>query len=105
MAILTKRIDDLTNGKESMSSEDEGTTRIRAFMAIAEDEPSVGKTDARSCQWVDITMIKQVPGNALGGKGRRKNNFSKEVVFTKADEYSSEPALEITSDFETDYDT
>ncbi|GJW42614.1 hypothetical protein Tco_0071413 [Tanacetum coccineum] len=50
MAILTKRIDDLTNGKESVSSEDEGTTRIRAFMAIAEDEPSVGKTDARSCQ-------------------------------------------------------
>ncbi|GJY10740.1 retrovirus-related pol polyprotein from transposon TNT 1-94 [Tanacetum coccineum] len=72
MVILTQRIDDLTKGKsekgksekgksekgliaesfnwdeESVSSEDEGTTRIRAFMAIAEDEPSVGKADARS---------------------------------------------------------
>ncbi|GJX30783.1 retrovirus-related pol polyprotein from transposon TNT 1-94 [Tanacetum coccineum] len=239
MAVLTKRIDDLTKGKskkgknekgnsekgliagsfdwdeESVSSEDERTIRIRAFMAIAEDEPSVGKADARSGQWVDITMKKvhkllsmtdgderkhvldythvdlhyvedqrknllnkfnllkqelslhkfklcnlkntvsinyslqnevirvnleneslndeisdlkkviekwtcskitldqllseQVPGNivnALGRKGRRKeNNFSKEVVFTKADEYSYEPASEITSDSETDCDT
>ncbi|GJV42520.1 hypothetical protein Tco_1420960 [Tanacetum coccineum] len=62
MAILTQRIEDLTKGKsekgkndkrksekgliaesfdwdeESVSSEDEGTTRIRAFIAIAEDE-------------------------------------------------------------------
>ncbi|GKG61063.1 hypothetical protein Tco_0616879, partial [Tanacetum coccineum] len=37
-------------------SNDEGTTKIRAFMAIAEDGPSVGKADARSGQWVDITM-------------------------------------------------
>ncbi|GKD13963.1 retrovirus-related pol polyprotein from transposon TNT 1-94 [Tanacetum coccineum] len=82
MAVLTQRIDDLTKGKsekgkndkgkcekgliaesfdwdkESVSSEDEGTTRIRAFMAIAKDEPSVGKADARSGQWVDITMKK-----------------------------------------------
>ncbi|GKC26436.1 retrovirus-related pol polyprotein from transposon TNT 1-94 [Tanacetum coccineum] len=29
-----------------------------AFMKIAEDEPSVGKADARSGQWVDITMKK-----------------------------------------------
>ncbi|GJW44158.1 hypothetical protein Tco_0072957 [Tanacetum coccineum] len=27
-------------------------------MAIAEEEPSVGKADARSCQWVEITMKK-----------------------------------------------
>nr|GEX81030.1 retrovirus-related Pol polyprotein from transposon TNT 1-94 [Tanacetum cinerariifolium] len=33
-----------------------GTNKIRAFMEIAEDEPSVGKADARSSQWVDITM-------------------------------------------------
>ncbi|GKD00443.1 hypothetical protein Tco_1170717 [Tanacetum coccineum] len=62
-----KRIDDLTKRKsekgknekgksekgfiaesfdwdeESIPSEDKGTTKIRAFMAIAEDEPSVGK--------------------------------------------------------------
>ncbi|GJU40060.1 hypothetical protein Tco_1193017 [Tanacetum coccineum] len=58
---------------------------------------------------LDQLLFEQVPHNivnALGGKGRRKeNNFSKEVVFTKADEYSSEPALEITSDSETDCDT
>ncbi|GKG57710.1 hypothetical protein Tco_0587308, partial [Tanacetum coccineum] len=72
MAILTKRIDDMTEGKskkekkekqksekgliaetfdwddESVSSNDEGCTKIRAFMAIAEDEPSVEKADARS---------------------------------------------------------
>ncbi|GJS65390.1 retrovirus-related pol polyprotein from transposon TNT 1-94 [Tanacetum coccineum] len=44
--------------EESVSLEDEGTTRIRAFMAIAKDEPSMGKADARSGQWVDITMKK-----------------------------------------------
>ncbi|GJU49095.1 hypothetical protein Tco_1218650 [Tanacetum coccineum] len=44
--------------EESMSLEDEGTTRIRAFMAIAKDEPSMGKADTRSGQWVDITMKK-----------------------------------------------
>ncbi|GJV57936.1 hypothetical protein Tco_1458941 [Tanacetum coccineum] len=72
MVILTKRIDDLTKGKyekgknekgksekglitesfywdkESISSVHEGITKIRAFMAIVEDEPSVGKADARS---------------------------------------------------------
>nr|GEZ13703.1 retrovirus-related Pol polyprotein from transposon TNT 1-94 [Tanacetum cinerariifolium] len=39
-------------------SDDEGSTKIRAFMAITEDEPSVGKADARSGQWVDITKKK-----------------------------------------------
>nr|GEW76850.1 hypothetical protein [Tanacetum cinerariifolium] len=43
---------------ESISSNDEGSTKIRAFMAIAEDEPLVGKIGARSGQWVDITMKK-----------------------------------------------
>ncbi|GKA96578.1 hypothetical protein Tco_0818673 [Tanacetum coccineum] len=65
----TKRIDDLTKGKsekgkikkgkpdkgviaesfdwddESVSSEDEGITKIRAFMAIAKDESFVGKAN------------------------------------------------------------
>nr|GEW75599.1 putative ribonuclease H-like domain-containing protein [Tanacetum cinerariifolium] len=36
--------------------DDEGSTKIRAFMEIEKDEPSVGKADARSGQWVDITM-------------------------------------------------
>nr|GEU67738.1 retrovirus-related Pol polyprotein from transposon TNT 1-94 [Tanacetum cinerariifolium] len=104
-----------------MSSEDEGTTRIRAFMTIAEDEPSVGKADARSGQWVDITvkktcskvtldqlLSKQILSNivkALGGKGMRKeNNPYKEVLFTKANVSTSEPAPMITSDSEDDSD-
>ncbi|GJW60284.1 hypothetical protein Tco_0109619 [Tanacetum coccineum] len=118
--------------EEFVSSYGEGTTRIRAFMAIAEDEPSVGKADARSGQWVYITMKKdeisdlkrviekwtcskvtldqqlseQIPGNifkALGGKCRRKeNNPSKEVLFTKADVSISESAPMIISDYEDD---
>ncbi|GJT71453.1 hypothetical protein Tco_1030739 [Tanacetum coccineum] len=176
MVVLTKRIDDLTKGEsekgksdkgliadsfnwddEFVSSEDEGVTKIRAFMEIAEDELSVGKADARSGQWVDITMkkvhrllsmtdgddrkhvldythvdliyvedqrknmvskynlLKQelslhkselLPGNivkALGGRGRRKEKIStKEIVFSKANESSSEPIPEITSDSESD---
>nr|GFC33835.1 hypothetical protein [Tanacetum cinerariifolium] len=41
---------------ESVSSNDERSTKIRAFMAIVEDEPSIGKVDARFGQLVDITM-------------------------------------------------
>nr|GEU48663.1 retrovirus-related Pol polyprotein from transposon TNT 1-94 [Tanacetum cinerariifolium] len=132
MVVLTQRVDDLTKGKskkgkidngksekgliadsfdrdeESVSSEDEGTTRIKAFMEIAEDEPFVRKANARYGQWVDITMKKlhrllkvtpdqllfeKIPGNivkALGEKGRRKeNNPSKEVLFSKADRLKS----------------
>nr|GEV63254.1 hypothetical protein [Tanacetum cinerariifolium] len=37
---------------------DKGSTKIRAFMAIAEDEPSIRKADARSSQWIDLTMKK-----------------------------------------------
>nr|GEU39404.1 ulp1 protease family, C-terminal catalytic domain-containing protein [Tanacetum cinerariifolium] len=51
MDVLTKRIDDMTK-------DDEDITKIRAFMAITEDEPLVGKADARSGQWVYITMKK-----------------------------------------------
>ncbi|GJU29491.1 hypothetical protein Tco_1173080, partial [Tanacetum coccineum] len=43
---------------KSVSSEDEGTTKIKAFMAIVENEPAVRKANARSGQWVKITMKK-----------------------------------------------
>nr|GEU97060.1 hypothetical protein [Tanacetum cinerariifolium] len=86
---------------------------LGSFMAITKDEPSVGKADARLGQWVEITMkktsskvtldqllTKQVPGNivsVLGKRDRRKEqSSSKEVLFTKADESSTETALEIT---------
>ncbi|GKG04059.1 hypothetical protein Tco_0314446, partial [Tanacetum coccineum] len=32
--------------EEFVSFDDEGVTKVKAFMAIAEDEPSVGKADA-----------------------------------------------------------
>nr|GEW32896.1 putative reverse transcriptase domain-containing protein [Tanacetum cinerariifolium] len=64
LTLLTKRIDDVSKNKsekgliaesfdwdeESLSFEDEGVTRVKAFMAIAKDEPVVGKVDARSGQ-------------------------------------------------------
>ncbi|GKA30423.1 hypothetical protein Tco_0716728 [Tanacetum coccineum] len=40
------------------SGKDEGVTRVKAFMAITKDEPAVGKADAKSGQWVEITMKK-----------------------------------------------
>ncbi|GJX86663.1 retrovirus-related pol polyprotein from transposon TNT 1-94, partial [Tanacetum coccineum] len=48
MAVLSQRIDELTKGKNDKGKEDEGTTKFKAFMAITEDESSVGKGDARS---------------------------------------------------------
>ncbi|GKA62739.1 hypothetical protein Tco_0762258, partial [Tanacetum coccineum] len=44
--------------EESVSSKDKGVTKVKSFMAIAEEEPSVEKNDARSGQWVEITMKK-----------------------------------------------
>nr|GEV98992.1 uncharacterized mitochondrial protein AtMg00810-like [Tanacetum cinerariifolium] len=100
--------------------------KFNAFEALEgekvnEDEPSVRKSDARSGQWVEITMkktcskltldqliSKQILGNivkTLRGKGRRKeNNSLKKVLFTKADVSTSESALMITSDSEDDSD-
>ncbi|GJU09275.1 hypothetical protein Tco_1125705 [Tanacetum coccineum] len=72
LALLNKKIDDVLKNKsekrlvgesfdwdeESLSFKDEGVTRVKAFMAIAEDEPTVRKADTRSGQWVEITMKK-----------------------------------------------
>nr|GEW85584.1 hypothetical protein [Tanacetum cinerariifolium] len=82
---------------------DEGTTRIRDFKAIVEDEFSIKKADASKVT-LDQLLFEQIPGNivkALGGKGRRKEiNPSKEVLFTNADVSTSESAHMITFDFE-----
>ncbi|GJZ12220.1 hypothetical protein Tco_0547450 [Tanacetum coccineum] len=62
LALITQSIDVMSKNKnkkglidesfdwdeESLSSKDEGVTRVKAFMAIAEDDPAVGQTDARS---------------------------------------------------------
>nr|GEY16019.1 retrovirus-related Pol polyprotein from transposon TNT 1-94 [Tanacetum cinerariifolium] len=115
MVVLSQRMDELTKGKndkkgdkgksdkrlvaesfnwdnESVSSEDEGTTKFKAFMVIAEDEPSVGKCDVRSGQWVNITMKKE------------KTDQLKGSFFTKTDVSTSESAPMITSDSEDDSD-
>ncbi|GJV20641.1 retrovirus-related pol polyprotein from transposon TNT 1-94 [Tanacetum coccineum] len=71
IAVLTKKIDAMNKrmsakglvaesfdwDDESVSSDDEGITTFKALMAVA-DEPSVGRADARSGQWVEITMNK-----------------------------------------------
>ncbi|GKA72008.1 hypothetical protein Tco_0778224, partial [Tanacetum coccineum] len=90
---------------------DEGTTRVKSFMAIIEEEPSVGKDDARFGHKVTLDQLlsEQILGNivkALGGRGKRKEKISsKEVVFIKADESSSMPILEITCDSESKCET
>ncbi|GJX62922.1 retrovirus-related pol polyprotein from transposon TNT 1-94, partial [Tanacetum coccineum] len=72
IVVLTKKIDAMSKGKsekglvaesfdwdeESVSSEDEKVSRVKEFMAITEDEPSIRKADARLGQWVEITMKK-----------------------------------------------
>ncbi|GKA49517.1 retrovirus-related pol polyprotein from transposon TNT 1-94 [Tanacetum coccineum] len=58
---------------------------------------------------LDQLLSDQIPGNiveALGGRGKRKEKISsKEVIFTKADESSSMPILEITFDSEFECET
>ncbi|GKD60862.1 hypothetical protein Tco_1298371, partial [Tanacetum coccineum] len=86
-----------------VSSKDEGTNKIREFIAITEDEPSVRKTNARSSQWVNITMKKQY---CQGPRRKRKEKISlKEVIFTMAGESSSVLAPKITYDSESDCET
>ncbi|GKA96931.1 retrovirus-related pol polyprotein from transposon TNT 1-94 [Tanacetum coccineum] len=112
MVVLTKRIDDLTKGKsekgnnekrksekgliaesfdwdeESVSPEDEETTKIKAFMAIAEDEPSVKKTDAKI--WIRVNLeyesLKDEICNlkkALGGRAPEITSDSKSECETQ----------------------
>nr|GEV63063.1 retrovirus-related Pol polyprotein from transposon TNT 1-94 [Tanacetum cinerariifolium] len=61
MVVLTKRIDDLTKGKNEKEKSEKGLL-AESFdwddESVSEDEPSVEKADARSGQWVDITMKK-----------------------------------------------
>nr|GEZ24928.1 hypothetical protein [Tanacetum cinerariifolium] len=58
---------------------------------------------------LDQLLSEQVPSNIvkdLGGKGKRKEKISlKEAIFTKADESSSVPIPDITSDSESECET
>nr|GEU82352.1 hypothetical protein [Tanacetum cinerariifolium] len=61
LAVITKKIDAISKNKsekglvaesfdwdeKSLSSEDKGVTRVKAFMAITEDEPAIEKDDAK----------------------------------------------------------
>ncbi|GJR20372.1 retrovirus-related pol polyprotein from transposon TNT 1-94 [Tanacetum coccineum] len=64
--------------EESLSLEDEGVIKVKAFMAIFEDEAAVGKTNAR----------------------KSLRNGPPDVVFTKGENSPSETSLDVTSDIE-----
>ncbi|GJV48109.1 hypothetical protein Tco_1438321 [Tanacetum coccineum] len=73
--------------------EDQRSNRVitfKALMAVADEELSAGRTDAR----------------ALGGKGMRKEKISsKEVVFTKSDISTSKTYHEVPYDSELEGNT
>ncbi|GKA51324.1 hypothetical protein Tco_0744520, partial [Tanacetum coccineum] len=100
-----------------VSSEDEGVTKVKAFMAIAEEELSIRKNDARSEDHRKKLLnkfnslnqeVSSLPGNvahALGGKGKKKDTIvSKEVLFSKVVESPSVIAPEITSNSKSECD-
>nr|GEU51671.1 retrovirus-related Pol polyprotein from transposon TNT 1-94 [Tanacetum cinerariifolium] len=65
---------------ESVSLEDEGTTKFKAFMAIADDEPSVGKGDARSdYTHVDLQYVEDQRNNQVN----KFNALKKDLVLHK----------------------
>ncbi|GJY14861.1 retrovirus-related pol polyprotein from transposon TNT 1-94 [Tanacetum coccineum] len=93
IVILTKKIDAMSKGKseyglvaesfdwyeESVSSDDEGVTKVEAFMAIAEDEPYVGKADVRKhvldYTHVDLHYVEDQRKNLLS----KFNSFKQEL--------------------------
>ncbi|GJU10673.1 hypothetical protein Tco_1133069 [Tanacetum coccineum] len=56
--MLVKLLKEGDSDVEEDTGTDVGITTVRAFMAITEDEPAMRKTDARSGQWVGITIKK-----------------------------------------------
>ncbi|GJV01360.1 hypothetical protein Tco_1334929 [Tanacetum coccineum] len=96
IAILTKKIDVMSKGKsekglvdesfdwdeESVSSEDEGVTRVKAFMSIVDDEPYVGKADARSdYTLVDLHYVEDQRKNLLS----KFNSLNQELSSCKSE--------------------
>ncbi|GJT93044.1 retrovirus-related pol polyprotein from transposon TNT 1-94 [Tanacetum coccineum] len=89
IVVLTKKIDAMNKGKsekglvaesfdwdeESVSSDDEGVTTFKALMAVADEELSVGRADARSGQWVEITMKKVQKLLSITNNDERKHVF------------------------------
>ncbi|GJV60037.1 hypothetical protein Tco_1466137 [Tanacetum coccineum] len=85
--------------KESLSSGDEGTPTVKAFMAIVDDEPATSSKVS-----FDQLITKQIPGNiihALGGRGIQKDSTSfKDAIFIKAEDSPIENSYECASDDE-----
>ncbi|GKA29698.1 retrovirus-related pol polyprotein from transposon TNT 1-94, partial [Tanacetum coccineum] len=63
-AVLTKKIDAMNKGKSEKGL---------ALMVVADEELSVGRTDARSYQWVEITMQKVQKLLSLTDSDERKH--------------------------------
>ncbi|GKC83510.1 hypothetical protein Tco_1139227 [Tanacetum coccineum] len=94
LALLTKKIDVVLKNKskkglvvesfnwdeESISSEDEGVTRVKAFMAIAKDEPVVGKANVRKhvldYTHVDLHYVEDQRKNLLSKFNSLKQELS-----------------------------
>nr|GEX71269.1 hypothetical protein [Tanacetum cinerariifolium] len=119
MAILTKRIDDMTKGKREKGKKDQKKSENGLLAESFDwDNKSVSLDDEGSTKirhlWqfkvtLDQLLSEKVPRNivkALGGKGRRKEKISsKQVVFTKANESLYVLTLEITSDSKSKCDS
>ncbi|GKA26763.1 hypothetical protein Tco_0712872 [Tanacetum coccineum] len=87
---------------KSVSSEDEGVTRVTTFIAITEDEPSVGKVDDRSgmtqghSRLCVSTKVFDSGSNFESGKGRFNlvsELRSKRSRFPLVDAYANEALI------------
>ncbi|GJV28882.1 retrovirus-related pol polyprotein from transposon TNT 1-94 [Tanacetum coccineum] len=75
--------------EESSSSEDEGITTVKEFMAIADDEPVVGKTDVKSdgCpnakeMWIAIERLQQEDSINIKDGYRKEEGIDYDETFT-----------------------
>nr|GEU55547.1 uncharacterized mitochondrial protein AtMg00810-like [Tanacetum cinerariifolium] len=79
-----------------VESMDEGTINFKAFIAIVEYEPSVGKSDARSEQWVEITM-KKVPLPPLPKlTGAKPSDKASQTYVIKKNNEPKPPTFQLT---------
>nr|GEV20136.1 retrovirus-related Pol polyprotein from transposon TNT 1-94 [Tanacetum cinerariifolium] len=114
--VLTKKIEDMSKGKsekglvaetfdwdeELVSIDDEGFTKIKAFMAITEDELYENLLSKFNSLNQGLSLCKS---ELAGGRGKKNNIISsKEVLFSKGTESPSKTAHEIMADskFECD---
>ncbi|GJT22174.1 retrovirus-related pol polyprotein from transposon TNT 1-94 [Tanacetum coccineum] len=82
--------------EESVSSDDEGVTKVKAFMAIAEDEPAVGKGDARLDE---ISNLKKVIEKWTSSRVTLDQLLTEQAV-----ESPSETVPKLTSDSKSECD-